>query len=99
MSDSNNFDIEKIKSLIQVNTNINSNIKDADALLVSILESAKLLVKCESASLILAHKEDDTLRFAISLGPKSSEVKKIPVTLNSIAGWVYLNNKAQSSTM
>lgn len=95
MSDSNNFDLEKIKSLIQVNTNINSNIKDADALLVSILESAKLLVKCESASLILAHKEDDTLRFAISLGPKSSEVKKIPVTLNSIAGWVYLNNKAQ----
>ncbi len=95
MSGSHNFDLEKIKALIEINTNINSNIMDADALLVSILEFAKLLVRCEAASLILAHKEDDCLRFAISLGPKSSQVKKIPVNLNSIAGWVYLNNKAQ----
>lgn len=95
MSGTRSFDFEKLKALISVNTELNSNIKDADALLVSILESAKLLVKCESASLILSHEEDHTLRFAISLGPKSSEVKKIPVSLDSIAGWVYLNNKAQ----
>lgn len=53
------------------------------------------MVECESASLLLGNKSDNTLHFAIALGPKGAEVQKIPVSLNSIAGWVYQNNKPQ----
>lgn len=74
---------------------MSSDMTDADALLLSILKAARTMVECESASLLLGNKSDNTLHFAIALGPKGAEVKKIPVSLNSIAGWVYQNNKPQ----
>lgn len=95
MSDSNSISLEKLKSLIGINARINSNIGDADALLLSILQSAISVVECEAASLLLVNKATNSLYFSIALGPKGAEVKKIPVSLDSIAGWVYLHKKSQ----
>lgn len=92
---SNAIDVEKLNTLIEINTLINSSYSDIDALLVYILESAMRLVKCESSSILLANKKDNTLRFSVALGPKGSVVKDIPVVRSgSIAGWVAENNQS-----
>lgn len=91
MSGNGLISLDRLKSLIEINTRINLNYADPDTLLVSILESAMLMVKCEAASLLLVRKEIDSLEFYISLGPKNSEVKKILVEKESIAGWVAEN--------
>lgn len=82
------IDADKLNTLIEINTLINSNYSDINALLVRILESAMRLVTCESSSLLLVNKDDDSLRFELALGPKGSEAKSIPVSKSSIAGWV-----------
>ncbi len=93
MSDINSVGLDKLKTLIEINGRINSTYSDVNALLVYILESAMRLVECESSSLLLVNKEDDSLRFVVALGPKGSEAKNIPVDKKSIAGWVVDNNK------
>jgi len=93
MTDSNNLSFEKLKTLVEINGRINSNYSDVNALLVYILESAMRLVECESSSLLLVNKEDDSLHFIVALGPKGTEAKNILVEKNSIAGWVVSNNK------
>ncbi len=93
MSDMNSLSLERLKTLIEINGRINSTYSDVNALLVHILESAMRLVECEASSLLLVNKEDDSLRFAVALGPKGAEAKNIPVEKNSIAGWVVDNNK------
>ncbi|MBO4404109.1 MAG: GAF domain-containing protein, partial [Treponema sp.] len=87
--------LEKLRSLIEINNRINLNFTNPDSLLVSVLESVMAIVKCESGSIILAHREDDILHFEIALGPKSALLKKVKVDKNSIAGWVYKNKKSQ----
>lgn len=87
------FEIDKLKTLIEVNSRINSNYSDLNALLVYILESAMRLVECESSSLLLVNKDDGTLRFCVALGPKGPEAKNILVRSDSIAGWVVKNNQ------
>ena len=83
------IDAEKLNSLIEINTLINTSYSDKNALLIYILESAMRLVKCESSSLLLVNKADNTLHFEVALGPKGPEAKSIPVSRGSIAGWVY----------
>lgn len=85
--------LNQIKTLIEINARINSNYSDINALLVYILESAMHLVECESSSLLLVNKNDETLRFMVALGPKGAEAMNIPVDKKSIAGWVSENNK------
>lgn len=85
---------EKLKTLIEIDGLINSNYSDVNALLVFILESAMRLVECESSSLLLGKKEDETLKFVVALGPKGAEALNIPVNKKSIAGWVVENNKS-----
>jgi transcriptional regulator with GAF, ATPase, and Fis domain len=80
--------LDELKTLIEINSRINSNISDIDALLNYILKSAMRLVQCESSSLLLIDKNNDTMRFAVALGPKGDDAKNIPVDRNSIAGWV-----------
>lgn len=92
MSDIKILDLEQLKTLIEINSRINSNYSDINALLVYILESAMRLVHCESSSLLLTNKEDESLRFVVALGPKGAEAKNVPVEKNSIAGWVAENN-------
>jgi len=86
--------LDKLKALIEIDGLINSNYSDVNALLVFILESAMRLVECESSSILLVNKEDDTLRFVVALGPKGAEAQNIPVDKKSIAGWVVENNKS-----
>lgn len=83
------IDAEKLNSLIEINTLINTSYSDKNALLIYILESAMRLVKSESSSLLLVNKADNSLHFEVALGPKGSEAKSIPVSKGSIAGWVY----------
>lgn len=94
MSDLNSITIERLKALIEINTRINSHYGDINPLLVSILESVMSVVSCESSSLLLVQKEDNSLRFEVALGPKGAEVKKIKVDKRSIAGWVAQNNQS-----
>ena len=92
---SKSIDVEKLEALIEIQTLINSNYADLDALLVHILESAMRLVECESSSLLLVKPALNTLYFAVALGPKGVEAKDIPVDVDSsIAGWVFLNNQS-----
>lgn len=92
---SNAIDVEKLNTLIEINTLINSNYSDINALLIYILESAMRLVKCESSSILLFNKSDNMLHFSVALGPKGSVVKDIPVVRSgSIAGWVVEHNQS-----
>jgi len=93
--ESDTLEIDRLKTLIEINTLINSSYSDVDTLLVYILESAMRLVKCESSSILLLDKNRETLRFRVALGPVGSEVKNIPVDVNtSIAGWVLKKNQS-----
>lgn len=76
MSEQNSLSTDKLRTLIEINSRINSNYSDINALLVHILESAMRLVECESSSLLLVNNEDDNLRFIVALGPKGAEAKK-----------------------
>jgi transcriptional regulator with GAF, ATPase, and Fis domain len=89
----NSFALEKLKTLIEINSRINSNYSDKNALLVYILESAMRLVECESSSFLLVDRSKGLLHFAVALGPKGKEAKSISVERKSIAGWVAENKK------
>ena len=69
------IDIEKLNTLVEINSLINSNYTDINALLIYMLESAMMLVKCESSSILMLHEPDNTLRFEVALGPKGVEAK------------------------
>lgn len=89
------FEIDRLKTLIEINSLISSNSLDFDALLIHILESAMRLVECESSSLFLPDQGNTVLNFRIALGPAGSKVMSIPVDINnSIAGWVFRNNES-----
>lgn len=94
MSENDSISLDTLKSLIEINSRINKSYADPDTLLVSILESAMSMVRCEAASLLLVNAEIGALEFAICLGPKNSEVKKILVDKKSIAGWVAENGRS-----
>lgn len=86
-------DAAQLRALVEINSRINSNYSDVDALLVHILESAMRLVDCESSSLLLVERDGQSLTFEVALGPKGAEAKRIPVGRDSIAGWVVENNR------
>ena len=90
----NAIDVEKLNTLVEINTRINANYFDLDALLVYILEAAMRLVKCEASSLLLVENAD-TLKFRVALGPAGVKALAIPVAAKgSIAGWVVENNES-----
>ena len=90
----NAIDVEKLNTLVEINTRINANYFDLDALLVYILEAAMRLVKCEASSLLLVENAD-TLKFRVALGPAGVKASAIPVAAKgSIAGWVVENNES-----
>ncbi len=93
MSDSKQISLDKLKTLIEINSKINLNYADPDVLLFSIMESVRALVKCESGAFVLNNKEKGILEFAICLGVKSQELKKMPISRNGIIGWVVENKK------
>lgn len=90
----NAIDVEKLNTLVEINTLINGSYFDLDALLVYILEAAMRLVKCEASSLLLV-ENIDTLKFRVALGPAGVKASAIPVAAKgSIAGWVVENNES-----
>ncbi len=86
-------DAEKLKTLIEINTLINSDFQDGRTLLTRILESATRLTDGESSSLLLVDNENNNLYFEIALGPKGPAVKRFTLNMGEgIAGWVAQNN-------
>ncbi|MFW5727143.1 MAG: sigma 54-interacting transcriptional regulator [Spirochaetia bacterium] len=86
-------DAEKLKTLIEINTLINSDFQDGRTLLTRILESATRLTDGESSSLLLVDNENNKLYFEIALGPKGPAVKRFTLNMGEgIAGWVAQNN-------
>ncbi len=89
------IDVERLETLIEINTLINSDYADDKALLTHILEAASRLTNGESSSILLLNPENDRLYFEISLGPKGPEVQKFSVKVGEgIAGWVAKHNKS-----
>lgn len=87
------IDVERLETLIEINTLINSNYTDDKALLTHILESASRLTCGESSSLLLLNHETNRLYFEISLGPKGQDVQKFSLKMGEgIAGWVAKHN-------
>ena len=88
-------DIEKYETLIGINSLINSDYSDINALLKKILESAMRLVNADAASLLLVDNVRNKLVFTVALGPKGPVIKDKELELgDGIAGWVALNNKS-----
>ncbi len=95
MKVSSTIDTEKLNALIEINTLINSNYSDVNALLAHILSSAMKLVEGEASSILLLDPHRKFLRFEVALGPKGIEAKKFVVrTDEGIAGWVVKNNRS-----
>ncbi len=86
-------DAEKLKTLIEITTLINSDIHDGHSLLNRILDAATRLTDGESSSLLLVDKENKKLFFEIATGPKGPAVKNFTLNMGEgIAGWVAQNN-------
>ncbi|MCL2765470.1 MAG: sigma 54-interacting transcriptional regulator [Treponema sp.] len=89
------IDVNKFKTLIEINSLINSNYKDTNVLLTKIMESATLLSDAQASSLLLLNKEKNALHFEVALGSKGEQIKKYTIkSTEGIAGWVVQNNKA-----
>ncbi|TVQ39823.1 MAG: GAF domain-containing protein [Spirochaetaceae bacterium] len=88
-------DIQKLETLIEINTRINTDYSDARSLLQTILESATRLSEGEASSLLLLRPENNKLYFEIALGSKGPEVQKFSLNLGEgIAGWVAQHNRS-----
>ncbi|MGC9312601.1 MAG: sigma-54-dependent Fis family transcriptional regulator [Sediminispirochaetaceae bacterium] len=86
-------DAEKLKTIIEINALISSDVQDGRILLTRILDAATRLTDGESSSLLLLDKENNTLYFEITLGPKGPAVKNFTLNIGEgIAGWVAQNN-------
>ena len=86
-------DAEKLKTIIEINALISSDVQDGRTLLTRILNAATKLTDGESSSLLLLDKEHRTLYFEITMGPKAPDVKKYTLNMGEgIAGWVAQNN-------
>jgi len=87
------LDRDRLETLIQINSLINSNYTDLKMLLTSILESATKLSAGAASSLLLVNKDNNKLYFEIALGTKGGEIKRFSLEMGEgIAGWVAKNN-------
>ncbi|MFO7850312.1 MAG: sigma 54-interacting transcriptional regulator [Spirochaetia bacterium] len=87
------IDNERLKTLIEINILINSDVRDGKTLLTRILESATRLSYGEASSILLVNPENDTLYFEVALGSKGSAVQQYSLKMGEgIAGWVAQNN-------
>ncbi|TFG60911.1 MAG: GAF domain-containing protein [Spirochaetales bacterium] len=88
-------DRQRLESLIEINTLINSQYKDVRLLLTQILECTIKLISCEASSLLLLNPENNKLYFEIALGSKGPEMQKFSLNLGEgIAGWVAAHNRS-----
>lgn len=88
-------DRQRLETLIEINTLINSQYKDVHLLLTQILESTIKLISCEASSLLLLNPENNKLYFEIALGAKGPEMQRFSLNLGEgIAGWVAAHNRS-----
>ncbi|MDR1786584.1 MAG: GAF domain-containing protein, partial [Spirochaetaceae bacterium] len=87
--------IERLRTLIEINSFINSSYADVNTLFVYILRSAMRLVACESGMLLLSRKEHSMLRFVVAMDPSGANMLDVPLPVNaSIGGAVYSTQKS-----
>jgi Nif-specific regulatory protein len=90
---SGSVDRERLETLIEINTLINSNYTDLTVLLTRIIESATRLTMGGASSLLLVNPANNRLYFEIALGTKAADVKRFSLDMGEgIAGWVAANN-------
>jgi sigma-B regulation protein RsbU (phosphoserine phosphatase) len=84
----------KLEQLLHLLTKINAEL-ELNAILATIMESAKNIMQAEASSLMLVDSETQELIFAVPTGPASVDLsgKRIPKG-KGIAGWVAENNEA-----
>ncbi len=84
----------KLEQLLHLLTKINAEL-ELNAILATIMESAKNIMQAEASSLMLVDSETHELIFAVPTGPASVDLsgKRIPKG-KGIAGWVAENNEA-----
>lgn len=88
-------DLDRLETLIEINTLINSDYSDPRAVLQRIVESATRLSMGEASSLLLVNPENNKLYFEISLGDKGSQMQNFSLEMGEgIAGWVALHNQS-----
>jgi Nif-specific regulatory protein len=86
-------DQKKFETLIEINTEINSNYKDIKSLLTRIMNAAMKLTEGDASSLLLLTPDGERLNFEVAIGAKGEEVKKYSLRVGEgIAGWVVKNN-------
>lgn len=92
---SENVDLRRLDTLIEINTLINSDYSDPNALLTRIVESATRLTEGEASSLLLINPDDNKLYFEVALGSKGTEVQRFSLNKGEgIAGWVVDRNRS-----
>ena len=85
--------IDRLQTLIDINSRMHTNYSDIGALIKYILELAMRFVGCEASSLALVHKEETALRLMMMLGLDNIETAGLSVVMNSIGGKVVKDNK------
>lgn len=83
----------RAERLFEVNRKLNT-MRDPDALLQFIIETAAEVLQCAATSVLLVDEATGKLRFAAATGADPDELAQIPVPLDdSIAGTIFTENR------
>jgi len=86
--------VRRAQSLFDINLRLN-RMRDLDALLGYIIETAADVLDCSAASILLYDEESESLEFAAATGSDPEQLAKIPVPLDdSIAGRIFVKNES-----
>lgn len=86
--------IERLKSLVDRYSVVNSSGYDPDVLLNTLLDSIKCVVDCEVAFLLVSIPETGDFKIDICSGKSNPELKKFVIEKKSAAGWVAKHNES-----
>lgn len=85
--------VRRAQSLFEINLRLN-RMRDLDALLGFIIETAADVLDCSAASILLFDPETETLEFSAATGSDAEQLAEIPVPLDdSIAGRIFSENE------
>ncbi|MCG8454483.1 MAG: sigma-54-dependent Fis family transcriptional regulator [Spirochaetales bacterium] len=88
-------EVQRLETLIQINSLINSQYRDVRVLLSHIMDSAERLIGSDASALLLVDAETGKLSFEVASGEKGEDVKKhVLAPGEGIAGWVVQNNRS-----
>ena len=89
------INLDRFNTFIEINTLINSDFSDLNAVLKRIVESATKLTAGEAASLLLLDPKEEMLTFTISIGETAPKLSTYKLAVGEgIAGWVAKNNRS-----